>query len=121
MSQLSKHNQELTNGVGKCSVPMWMCGMPAGFCDKEAYSKRPPSKTWWNYAANQQMRSDRRYNGYVPSLACPMHGGEKKEKVLNLCDFCTNHFAECKSEPKFGTGKGNDNVFECDTFTPTNT
>ena len=38
------------------------------------------------------------------------------EKNLHLCDKCSNHFATCKSNPKFGCGKGNDNVYECDAF-----
>ena len=63
--------------VGRCSVPMWMNGCPAGTCDKPSFGKRPPSKTWWNYAANERMREDGRYNGYVPGLACYEHGGPK--------------------------------------------
>jgi hypothetical protein len=75
---LSQHHQELDeNGRGKCSVPMWSMGIPAGFCDKEAFGVRPPSRTWWNYAAKCEMREDGRYSGYVPALACPGHGGPK--------------------------------------------
>lgn len=37
MARHSKHHSELTDGVGKCSVPMWMSGCPAGFCDKPAF------------------------------------------------------------------------------------
>ena len=34
MSRLRKHHEELNaEGVGKCSVPMWSGGGPAGFCD----------------------------------------------------------------------------------------
>lgn len=33
---------------------------------------------------------------------------------MNLCDNCTKHFATCKSKVRFGNGKGNDNVIECD-------
>jgi regulator of replication initiation timing len=43
---------------------------------------------------------------------------ETPEQYVNLCDKCSKHFATCKSNPKFGCGKGNDNVFECDAFTP---
>ena len=42
MASTSKHHHELTNGVGKCSVPMWMGGFPAGFCDKPAYGPPVP-------------------------------------------------------------------------------
>lgn len=78
MASLSKHHRELTNGVGKCSVPMWIQGMPAGFCDEPAYGERPPSKTFMNYAFGEMQREDGRYNGYVPALACPCHGGPGK-------------------------------------------
>ena len=116
MSQLSKHHEELTNGVGKCSVPMWENGCPAGFCDNDAYSKRPKGEQFMNYSANEMQRVDGRYNGYVTGLACSAHGGLTKEQVLNLCDFCEYHIATCKSNPMFGTGKGNDNVYECETW-----
>jgi len=36
MARIQKHHKELTNGVGKCSVPMWRGGLPAGFCDQPA-------------------------------------------------------------------------------------
>ena len=77
MSKGCKHHQELTNGVGKCSVPMWCCGLPAGFCDNEAYGERPQGKTirrWDGF----EYREDGLYADYVPGLACPIHGGPKK-------------------------------------------
>lgn len=52
------------NGEGKCSVPMWCNGMPAGFCDNTAYGEPLPNN---------------HYTGYVPGLACPGHGGPEKE------------------------------------------
>ena len=119
--QCSTKNKELTNGAGCCSVPMWMGGMPAGFCDDPAYGERPPGQTWYNDAVKEVMRYDGKYAGYVPALACPGHGGPKKHEVLNLCDYCTNHIAECESNPEFGTGKGNDNVYACDSFNSKNT
>ena len=39
-------------------------------------------------------------------------------RETNLCDTCTKQPAECESNPKFGTGIGNDNVYECDGHTP---
>jgi len=39
-------------------------------------------------------------------------------RETNLCDTCTQQIAECESNPKFGTGVGNDNVYECDGHTP---
>lgn len=32
---------------------------------------------------------------------------------VNLCRTCVNDFAECHSDPKFGNGIGNDNVYDC--------
>ena len=62
MASIDQHHRELTNGVGKCSVPMWCMGLPAGFCDADAYGE--PTKD-----------GQARYTGYVPALACPGHGG----------------------------------------------
>lgn len=77
MSRTQKHHHELTNGVGKCSVPMWMDGCPAGFCDDPAYGKPPPSERYYSYIDRRMVRKDGRYDGYVPGLACPGHGGPK--------------------------------------------
>lgn len=63
MSSIGKHHQTLTNGVGKCSVPMWCGGGPAGFCDHDAYGGQTEEGRRWTYPH------------YVPALACPMHGG----------------------------------------------
>jgi hypothetical protein len=78
MSVMSKHHQELTNGVGKCSVPMWSDGCPSGFCDEPAYGFRPDCETFRDAYTGEVKRLDGRYNGYVPGLACPKHGGPKK-------------------------------------------
>lgn len=43
-----------------------------------------------------------------------------KERSLNLCDNCHNEIATCKSNPKFGSGLGNDNVYECEGYIPKN-
>jgi hypothetical protein len=63
MSSIGDAHRKLTNGVGKCSVPMWCMGLPAGFCDREAYGPH----------VNKFI-----YDGYVPALACPSHGGPIK-------------------------------------------
>ena len=80
MACLSKHHQELdANGVGKCSVPMWCNGIPAGFCDNEAYGIQVKCETFRNNAG-ELMRLDGKYAGYIPALACPAHGGPEKKK-----------------------------------------
>lgn len=63
-------------GIGRCSVPMWMGGYPAGFCDRDAYGYRPKCREW-RTSSGEMMREDGRYNGYVPGLACPAHGGPR--------------------------------------------
>lgn len=73
----SKHHHELTNGVGKCSVPMWMGGCPAGFCDATAWGEREPGQQYRDARTGEMKRLDGRFNGYVPGLACPAHGGPK--------------------------------------------
>jgi hypothetical protein len=109
MSVLSSHHRKLNEkGEGKCSVPMWIMGMPAGFCDNTAYSEETEEHKKW-----MEMRGEFQY---VPALACPAHGGLTKKQAVNLCANCKKNIAECDGNPKFGTGIGNDNVYECDGF-----
>lgn len=108
MGTLSECHRKLNEkGEGKCSVPMWMGGMPAGFCDNISYGEETESHKMNNHGNNFT---------YIPALACPGHGGPRKENVVNLCTNCKKHPADCDGNPKFGTGKGNDNVYECDGF-----
>jgi hypothetical protein len=65
MATLSEHHKTLTNGVGKCSVPMWSGGCPAGFCDEPAYGEQVPPEPWQRGLPR----------AYAPGLACPGHGG----------------------------------------------
>ena len=56
-------------GEGKCSVPVWQMGVPAGSCNKPAFGKQTKQgKLNWPH--------------YVPNLACERHGGpyEKEHK-----------------------------------------
>ncbi len=71
--RIGEHHKTLVDGVGKCSVPMWRDGVPAGFCDQPAYGGRPPGV---EYIGNQGevVRTDGKYAGFVPALACPTHG-----------------------------------------------
>lgn len=92
VSELSKHHRELDRfGEGKCSVPMWQMGCPAGFCDRPAYGERPEGKTYRNVMANETMRIDGRYNGYVPALACVHHGGPKERAFMDGNKWCAVH------------------------------
>lgn len=83
MSTLSKHHRELdANGEGKCSVPMWCGGMPSGFCDRTAYGERPRAEVFTR-PDGYEYRADGLYAGYVPALACPMHGGPNEAAVTD--------------------------------------
>ena len=88
MAACSKHHKELDeNGEGKCSVPMWMNGMPYGFCDKLAHGKPLPYETFRNRHGEIQ-RFDGGYCGYVPYLACPAHGGPTLRDVAHKGEPC---------------------------------
>jgi hypothetical protein len=84
VSALLEHHRTLTHGVGKCSLPMWIDGMPAGFCDAPAYG---------NPTTEGRQRTARWENGrafplYIPALACPAHGGPALRDVAHLGDPC---------------------------------
>jgi len=88
MSVMSENHQKLDeHGIGKCSVPMWCDGLPAGFCDKDAYGERPESKTWRG-ADGYERREDGRYAGFVPALACPAHGGPDSRVFKDGSAWC---------------------------------
>lgn len=88
MASTLKWHHELTNGVGKCSVPMWMGGCPDGFCNKPAYGERPPGRTWRDAYTGERHRFDGRYNGYIPGLACEAHGGPPPRHFGDPCVHC---------------------------------
>lgn len=75
MSRISEHHQKLTDGVGKCSVPMWSGGLDAGFCDKPAFGKPVLDDFGNSRYGDFDWNTKRWINGYVPALACPAHGG----------------------------------------------
>lgn len=88
MSALSDCHKTLNaDGVGRCSVPMWGVGGPAGFCDEPAFGERPDGVTnlrWDGY----EWRDDGLYAGYVPGLACRCHGGPKTRAFLDGSAWC---------------------------------
>lgn len=117
MGSLSEHHKKLNErGEGKCSVPMWCDGLPAGFCNDTAYSNHKGGKYYNHPRTGDRIFVNGAYGGYVPALACPAHGGQTKEEAVNLCLNCVKCIADCDGNPKFGSGKGNDNVFECNGF-----
>lgn len=66
----SDRHKELRNGVGQCSVPMWSGGMPAGFCEEDAYG----NQTKEDFEHRRLIKDFL----YVPFLGCPQHGGPKE-------------------------------------------
>lgn len=70
MARMHTHHQTLTDGMGKCSKPMWSGGVPAGFCDAPAYGPQDSENPKTYYYEGGQRRTK-----YVPGLACPKHGG----------------------------------------------
>lgn len=75
-AECQEEHDDAANGVmGRCSVPMWMGGCPAGTCTHKAYGVRPPSRMLRDAWTGRTYREDLRYDGYVPGLACPIHGG----------------------------------------------
>jgi hypothetical protein len=83
MASLSRWHTELANGVGKCSVPMWMDGCPAGFCDEPAYGPQLPDQTRYGewgrvWIGGRWCSSGIFMPAYCSGLACPKHGGPEK-------------------------------------------
>lgn len=79
MAILQEHHKVLTNGVGKCSVPMWSNGTPAGFCDEPAYGREEKGQMRYG----DWVQFHKWAPGYVPALACYTHGGPKAPEGTN--------------------------------------
>lgn len=77
VSQLSEHHKVdwlKDHPTGRCSVPMWIGGCPAGFCDEPAYGPREKGQT--RYGECGFIGGRREFTGYYASaLACHAHGG----------------------------------------------
>lgn len=70
---------------GKCRVPMWMAGSPAGFCGEEAFGPQLPREVL--------ARKDGRYlfdrPAYCHGPCCPNHGGPAKGEPIVFQDGVT--------------------------------
>ena len=75
-----------TSEAGRCSVPMWMGGYPSGRCGKEAYGVWIPGPMVYHASKGRMVRDDNKYDGYVPDLACPCHGGPQKDEPRAFVD-----------------------------------
>jgi hypothetical protein len=76
------------DGIGRCSVPMWQMGCPAGFCDEPAYGEPPQCVMYRDGWTGRRFRSDGRYDGYVPALACVGHGGPPSRVFMDGNAWC---------------------------------
>jgi hypothetical protein len=73
MARHSRHHEELTDGVGRCGVPSWAGGSPAGFCDEPAYGDQEPGQRRYG-----EWLGGLWSHGYSSALACPAHGGPRE-------------------------------------------
>jgi hypothetical protein len=78
---------------------MWIGGMPAGVCGKDSYGERPECPIFRDAYTGEMRRTDGKYNGYVPGLACPAHGGPSLKDVSHKgdpCIYCGKHHDDVK-------------------------
>ena len=80
MASLTERHEKLINGHAPCSVPMWMGGCPAGFCDDIAYGKQ--TKEYRDSFRGRDPRYDR--PAYAPAFACVGHGGPREHPELEV-------------------------------------
>ena len=73
-------NKKINKPIGKCSVPMWDRGMPAGLCDRPAYGERLECPAFRDAWTGEIKRLDGKYAGWVSGFACPLHGGPEPEE-----------------------------------------
>jgi hypothetical protein len=103
MSRTTKKHEELVDGKGLCSVPMWSMGCDAGFCDEPAFGYRPETKEIFRDPyTGRDIRWDGKYAGYIPGLACPGHGGPTAKEMAHFgdpCQFCGTPHDEVEIGP----------------------
>jgi len=68
---------------GKCRVPMWMMGVPAGFCDEQAFGPQLPLAVLY-----RERHYNPRYNRapYCHGPCCPGHGGPREDEPRIFMD-----------------------------------
>lgn len=67
---------------GKCRVPMWRMGLPAGFCDQHGYGPQLPMRV-----LRQRSGREWPYCGVGP--CCPNHGGPREGEPIIFEDGST--------------------------------
>ena len=78
---------ELAWRGGKCRVPMWMGGSPAGFCDNEAFGPQYPRQY---LAAEVSPRFALDSPPYCHGPCCNAHGGPKQGDPIIFQDGLTD-------------------------------
>lgn len=101
MSSIQEHHKSLDkHGMGRCSVPMWSVGVPAGFCDKPAYGKQCNVERI-RLPDGRLITVDGSYEGFAPALACPVHGGPRSRVYRDGNKWCAVHedFIDLQASP----------------------
>lgn len=70
---------------GKCRVPMWMMGLPAGFCGERAFGPQLPRPV----LAQRDYRYLLDYPPHCHGHCCPSHGGPKEGDPIIFQDGLT--------------------------------
>ena len=86
MATLSEHHKPKCGVEGKCSVPMWMGGLPSGFCDRPAFGEQyaknsryaPPH--WGPWERKGFLMPGGRSAPYAPGYCCDRHGGPSADQ-----------------------------------------
>jgi hypothetical protein len=65
---------------GKCRVPMFCMGGPAGYCDEQAYGPQLPE------VLLKQVRGFNYHAPYCFGPCCPAHGGPHKDEPILFKD-----------------------------------
>lgn len=101
---------------GKCRVPMWMAGFPAGFCDVPANGPQLPMEVlFWSRAWRAEDRP------YCFGPCCPNHGGPKDGEPIVFQDGYTEKgrqmwcavmpdFEDLQISPAGFSGNGNEAI-----------
>jgi len=83
---------------GACRVPMWMGGLPAGFCGEQANGRQLPPEV-----LRQERGWQRGDLPYCFGPCCPKHGGPREGEPILFVDgqTTTGHQMWCAVMPDF--------------------
>lgn len=96
--QTAPDRQTFAWSGGKCQVPMWMAGCPAGHCGEPANGRQLPLEVLWNQRGwpNDQVP-------YSFGPCCPKHGGPRDGEPILFVDGLTEQGRQmwCAVMPDF--------------------